>query len=351
MTRVRRIGIACPGRLLLRGFTLLELTASIAIVGVLMALLIPAVQNARETGRRMNCQNHLRQFGTAIHSFESAHGEYPRWRGPVFDIPLTLRMDYRDFSIHRQLLSHLEQRALDDHPGWGVAAGPHWEPRIQAEPENVRLPIFFCPSDDGPFGTNYRACTGPDAPEAHRGRDGGVFGRVDSTRPQDVTDGTSHTVMMSEKLISDLTTAYNPRTDYWYTGLNSVQPNISLTVTSDEMLYFCGSSSGSPAAYFPYTGLEWHPASFNDTLYNHVAPPNSPVPDCSLEGSVPNATVTPGQGGNIFQRSGSFGADSAHGQGVNALVADGAVRFVSNAIDTQLWRALATIAGEEVVEF
>lgn len=333
------------------GFTVLELVVSIAVIGILMALLIPAVQSARESGRRVNCQSNLRQFGVAIQSFEANHGAYPRWRGPLVDDPSTYQLDYRNNSIHTQLLSFLDQQALAEHPDIRDVAGPYWEPRITLAPENTRLALFFCPSDGGQYGTNYRACTGADPRERHFGREGGVFGRREETRPQDVVDGTSQTVMMSEKLISDLGSDFDPQSDFWFTGLDSVLPNGGEDATADEMLAGCASLQGSPAAYFPYAGLEWHPATFNATFYNHVAPPNAAFPDCSLESSTPNAQIPPGRGGNSFQDEGSFGARSAHPQSVNVLLADGAVRSFSDSIAIEVWRALATIAGDEVVEF
>jgi prepilin-type N-terminal cleavage/methylation domain-containing protein len=335
-----------------RGFTIVELVVAISVIGLLMALLIPAVQSAREAGRRVECLNHLRQFGIAIQSFESTHRAYPRWRGPLIEDPGTPQLDYRNHSVHAQLLPYLEQPALADDPLFDGGVGPSWEPRIRSAPENTRVAVFFCPSDDGAFGTNYRACTGSDIREWHLEgyyhRAGGVFGRREATRPQDVTDGTSQTVMMSEKRISDIGSDYDPRTDYWYTGLDVLLPNDGADVTADEMLAHCSASSGSPAAYFPWAGLEWHPATFNATFYNHVAPPNSPIPDCSIEGSPPNAGPNPG---NEFQTRGSFGASSAHPQSVNALLADGAVRSVADHIDKTVWRALATIAGHEVTAF
>lgn len=338
-----------------RGFTIVELIVAMAVIGLLMALLLPAVQSVREAGRRVECQNHLRQFGVAVHSFESTHRQYPPWHGPLIENASTRQLNYRNHSVHAQLLPHLEQTSLADDPLFDGSIGPSWEPRIQFTPESTRVTVFFCPSDDGAFGTNYRACTGSDIRERHfkgyHDSAAGVFGRRDATRPQDVTDGTSQTVMMSEKRISDLSSNYDPRTDYWYTGLDALLPNNGNDTTADEALAHCSSSGSSPAAFFPWAGLEWHPATFNATFYNHVAPPNSQIPDCSVEGSPPNATLTPGHSGNAFQTKGSFGATSLHPQSLNALLADGAVRSVADHIDRDVWRALATIAGNEVTAF
>jgi prepilin-type N-terminal cleavage/methylation domain-containing protein len=335
-----------------RGFTMLELLACLVVVGILMAILLPAVQSARESARRVECQQKLRQLGLGIHHFEEVSTEYPRWRGPARrSSPSSDFWDYDGYSPHVQILPYLEQQSVAEMRDLQRGDGPSWNPRVRSEPWNIRLPLFFCPSDNGAFGTNYRGCTGNDAREDHRGRDGGVFGRVRSTRPRDVTDGTSQTVMMSEKLISSLDSAFDQERDYWYTGLSAVLPDGGRDVDADQMRIYCRFLTSSPDSYFPYAGLEWVPATYNDTLYNHVAPPNAKEPDCSIEPSSPNATHTGNSFGNAFQSSGSFRATSAHPGGVSALLADGAVRFVGNSIDIGIWRALASIAGEEIIEF
>ncbi len=334
------------------GFTMVELLVSLSVIVLLMGLILPAVQSAREASRRIQCQNNLRQFGVAIHNFETTQREYPRSDGPVIDLPPGQGWrTYLGYSPHVQLLPYLEQLALANDSDLQQGTGPGWDPRVRSSPGNLRLPLFFCPSDDGVFGTNYRGCTGDDPQEMHREHAGGIFGRVESTRPSDLTDGLSHTALLCEKLISRLDDRFDRTRDFWFTGLSEILPNSGGDVTAAPMVAYCSSLSSAPSAWFPYAGLEWLPFTFNDTLYNHVAPPNSRVPDCSLSASVPNVEITAEHGGAAFQDAGSFRATSAHPGGVFLLLADGAVRFVSDSIDINTWRALATIAGSETVGF
>ncbi len=194
-------------------FTLIELLVVIAIVGVLLGLLLPAVQKVRETAARVQCVNNLKQIGLALHNYHDANRTLPPGyfaAGPYVD------------------------GATDTSPGWGWAAFllPHLEqgnlfaqlnftqpvaasPSIQAV-----LKVYLCPSDPNPnaafpvpdaFGntvalaapSSYAACVGGDESDTDGPAGLGVFYRNSGTRLTDVTDGTSNTILVGERAWSN----------------------------------------------------------------------------------------------------------------------------------------------------
>ena len=315
-----------------RGFTLVELLATLGVIALLAALIAPAVMASREAARGTRCQNNLKQIGLALHTFAAADGALPAglWE------PRASAGYYEPVPPQVQLLPHLDQaplyRALDL---TGSGYGGHAERR-------TALPAFLCPSDpvaDG--GTNYRACTGAGPYFFHPdGRDGspeppaaaGAFVLWDGLPLSTVRDGLSQTAGFCEKLKSGPGEAWDPAADYWHTGLGVGRSN----PTADELLDFCGSYAGTPAVYFADGGRRWDEAEFDHTLYNHAAGPNPPFPDCAQDSYARHTNV-----------GGLHAADSYHTGGANLLLLDGSVRFTADAVDLTTWRALATRAGGE----
>jgi prepilin-type N-terminal cleavage/methylation domain-containing protein len=130
------------------GFTLVEILVSIAIIGILAAVLLPAVQQAREASRRIACSNNLRQLGVALQNFHSIHRQFPPGRGdPLPGV----------FSAHAFLLEHLEQtsvrQVIDFRKApttFSVAGGVVHDGTVNLPAATARLAILQCPSD--PFG-------------------------------------------------------------------------------------------------------------------------------------------------------------------------------------------------------
>lgn len=178
------------------GFTMVELLVVIAIVGILIALLLPAVQSVREAGRRMQCQNNLRQIGIALHNYHSAFRKFPPGGLEVRpEVP-----DGKQIAWSAFVLPFLEQTAAYGRVDFNYAFDAPENQLVAATP----IETYLCPST-------------PRATPLNRGRGatdyGGIYGeRIVSTnnpprgvmihdqpiRFRDITDGTSRTLMVSE---------------------------------------------------------------------------------------------------------------------------------------------------------
>lgn len=322
------------------GFTITELLVAIAIIGLLVAMILPAVQGSRETARRMTCQNHLHQFGLALHNFEERRRSFPWSGGPlVRAVPGGARFG-AGFSVHAQLLADLDQGPLAAKYDFNAVN------RNDGDSE-VIVPLFQCPSDPaGSRGTNYRVCEGATVNHQAITPDRkllGVFDKFDP-KPRDISDGLSQTIMMSERIRSDEDlSSFQPPQDWAGSGLVNFMPS-GRAITADEMFDSCASMTGPGLGYRGTMGWFWVHDEDEDTEYNHVAPPNSRVTDCAIGTLSGNG---PGLGGSF--EGGMLTARSHHTGGVNCLLADGAVRIVSDSIDLTLWRSLATMAGHETI--
>jgi prepilin-type N-terminal cleavage/methylation domain-containing protein len=338
-----------------RGFTVLELLVTIAIIGMLVAIIVPATMAARESSRRLECQNRLRQFGLAIHQFESSHGHLPDIYEPFPGLP----MARRTIPIQIKLLPYLDQAAayskIQDRPQ-----------AIERDEEfNYRFSVFHCPSDISSTGISYRVCIGRNAFAGERNEaeaaavqsEGyGAFNprrRAATIKIADITDGLSNTAAMSERNKSVASsTVFDPSRDLWFSGVMSVgfDPD---TESSDAALQVCNSAGTDPGTLFSNRcGLDYLNEGMHDSCYNHVGRPNSEVPDCSL-GSEFSGSVEITSSLKLGIHSGVVSARSQHyGRTVNLLLMDGAVRPVSHNVDLEVWRSLGSRSdGELIGEF
>ncbi|MBC7351701.1 MAG: DUF1559 domain-containing protein [Thermogutta sp.] len=350
-------GMAFRGR---SAFTLVELLVVIAIIGILVALLLPAVQAAREAARRSQCVNNIKQLALACHNFHEQYAELPY--GRKYDA-------WDSYTWTELILPFIEQKSVFDryislpergytlgtppwnHPDWGskgtcplTPAGSN--PQLR-EARRTRIPTFVCPSDGGPYGNelfsdtwgfyrgNYRGCVGSGDMYGEDVQDGtngpwrpGVFavkhnqsyetGASIPTRGvkiAQITDGTSNTAMISEGICPQIETAW-----------------------------------GGPIGSIIYGNM-------GGALYSHAVTPNSSAPDRIIgpcpqnqgdkDYPAPCQSIGSNAGGQPSASRAFAGARSRHPGGVNVGMADGSVRFVSDTVDLLIWRYLATRNGQE----
>jgi prepilin-type processing-associated H-X9-DG protein len=307
-----------------------ELLAVLAVLGLLLSLLVPAVQASREASRSIECRNHLHQWGVALNHFESVRKRFPGCHGvAVAPGPLGLQSPHVGLLHYLELASTANQFvALPVSLHIGELAwysGPDWA--------HETIPVFLCPSDAGPWGTNYVFCTGSSL-GIFGGSRAGVFSQFSGLRAAEVVDGISNTAAVSEQLISPPNSgAFDRRVHYWFSGAKLIMPADSIETTLESL---CQSPGHESAPYDRTDGWEWYIGSYGRTWYNHTAVPNATTVDCSAEG-WPTLSST----------MGIHPARSWHPGGVNVLVLDGSARIVSNSVDETVWSATATVAGGE----
>ncbi len=351
-------------------FTLVELLVVIAIIGVLVALLLPAVQAAREAARRSQCVNNLKQLGLATHNYHDVYRAMPPRRGGTTGAFITVNGDDRGninggrLSAFVVLLPFYEQQAMYDQikAGGGTPnSAPHGRAAWQNwSPWNVAPSMLSCPSDFGPQGPrahSYALCVGDqtfhfnDNATTHQR---GVFGRW--TTFADIRDGTSNTIMMSERLRTGnsggITTTLRGQDIRLFIARELAgvqdQPNLCYTqVTGNHFI--------AGIVVKQRWGFHWTDGQLERVGFNTVFPPNAP--SCTWQGSNPQ---------NADNQHGVVPPTSGHPGGVNCLFADGSVSFVSDTINTGnlgvgttgnyggrshygVWGALGSKAGGEAV--
>jgi prepilin-type N-terminal cleavage/methylation domain-containing protein len=304
-------------------FTLIELLVVIAIIGILIGLLLPAVQKVREAANRMKCQNNLKQLGLAMHNYHGVFGRLP-WgaRRPVNDSSLPGAW-FDDHGWYSQIGAFIEQ------DGWqqSIRQDLSFSDALNYTPRTQRLALYACPSDIGlqqnewpsttwsrwrgnyvvNFGnTNYGQTSKGGVSFA-----GAPFSFKQSSSFTDITDGTSNTLLMSEVIVVQTmsTTWHGPLSDFT-TSLGGQTFEGWLTPNSlvyDDIARLC-----------PPAG------SLNG------------IPGCNLIGNASELQ--------------SICARSKHPGGVNAVTCDGAVRFHGNDISLTTWRALSTSQGGEALD-
>ena len=327
-----------------RAFTLIELLTVVAVIGLLVALLLPAVQQARESSRQTHCQNNLRQLGLGLNNYLTSTGVLPFGVGADGDsaTPTYTSLNNRRYSMHSQLLPYLDLAVLFNQLNFKVAPffpDDNGVPAANDGPgpnftiAEVRISIFLCPSDPDrmsawPWGqVSYRSCNGSTW-SARVGN--GMFGQSTHTSPADIGDGFSNTAMMSERI--------RGHDDYQNVDLRSDQFRQAAPWTEAAFTEWCATLSDTEALSLPKhssnatAGLTWLEGNMSWTRYNHVLTPGHKT---GTNGVAWNGAI--------------MTASSRHYRGVELLFGDGSVRFLKETISPPIWRALGTISGGEVV--
>lgn len=334
------------------GFTLIELLVVVAVVGILAALILSAVQNARDASRKLQCENNLKQIGVALQNFQSEHGYFPAAMEGEHS-PQGLREKYI-FAPHVWLLPYLDQATVYNSLNVSFM-DPLGDTPENDTARNTRIGLYLCPSETSPLmnavpaPNSYRGDTGPSPYEwdnlstsgYYPNGGGGPFPLLYHIGPNAFTDGLSNTVMMSEKLMGDdRESVFTPTRDFWTLGWPYSNPNFP---PGNQVISMCEKLPSSDPPHVSKGGRTWYISGFDSTLYNHLVPPNWNGPGCKVDGSFPSPDLSSNHGG-------IFGASGGHPGGVNCLMGDGSVRFIKNAININTWRALSSRAGGEVID-
>ena len=372
-----------------RGFTLVELLVVIAIIGVLVALLLPAIQAARESARRTQCTNNIKQMALGAVNYESANGRFPPGRlDPDWErngSPVTgtsyASVQPADktgfYSVHIWILPYMEAGNIYDLIDFNQA-----QVKVMIRSQNPNFDaystaqgLFICPSDSNTgqiiSENNYRSNFGGSTPGAgHRStsnpateprptdtwdfRGNGAFGMVKANKgygAREFTDGLSNTAFFSERTKGDGSS-----------GIDQTDP----TIPVDGSMIRCLVNNFDPGSLFDseYSAAEayvpmqqgfvmtamgrwlegsdfsngWPFAGYDSTQYNHVAPPNWGTIDCGVN------FISDKPGEHAF-----VAARSEHPGVVVVAFGDGHTATVSDDVDINVWRAVGSRNGGEVV--
>ena len=351
------------------GFTLVELLVVIAIIGVLVGLLLPAVQQAREAARRMQCSNHLKQMGLALHNYESAFKAIPPRKGGSQGNGLNPRVGGNFFrkSAFIPLMGFMEQQPMAEMVrdgiilstgDWIPPGGPAgWYGHVEWLPHRVQVPIVLCPSDTNPgrtgnFGHNSYAFSfgdtiGPNM-NAQNWNPRGMFGNgTQFRRFRDVTDGLSNTVAMSERAWPSGNYAIRTANGETWKGVTVVNPDVVTNPIS--CLAMATGNRIFGVEYKGRFGSMWSDGQAERVAFNTVLGPNAI--SCVNDNNV-----------NADSQAGTLNASSYHTGGVNVLLGDGSVQFVTDSVDTGntsmvpilsgpspygVWGAMGSMQGQE----
>jgi prepilin-type N-terminal cleavage/methylation domain-containing protein len=321
------------------GFSLIEVLAVIMIIGLLIAILIPAIQQTRATARTAQCANNMRQIGLALHNYHEVHRVLPPGMFNFLgsDINSVTQSDgtvggrgpTRSCWMQR-ILPYMDQKALYDQFPLDTQTDAYKWGKLYNVPIWTVVPQFMCPSDPANPKNVTAGKTKPEESEGFHGNvvmcaastdfgssdqwkvDGtiagdklnGMFYALSSTRFADVSDGLSSTVMGSEFIINQ-------------------DGNISEKRDTRGRYYNC------------FRG---------NCLFSTQFPPNTSVPDES-DSCLSNPASPCNTDADVI----ALYSRSYHRGGVNCIIADGSVRFISNNIFAEVFRALGTRAGREKV--
>jgi prepilin-type processing-associated H-X9-DG protein len=333
-----------------------ELLLVTAIIGILVSLLLPAVQAAREAARRAQCENHLKQLGLSLHNMLSAGSCFPNaGEAAPTTVPSGLHSYLSDFSPLARLLPYCEEQNLQNLIDFTVFMGHPGKDQLPAELRDAAqtpVAMFLCPSDpETPVhaialvsgdatnvsyaGSNF-AMNGGDGTDAYSGTVGfmanannGICFVKAKLRQDDIKDGMSNTLAFTESLRGPCDSP-------------SLKPTPDIQVyrakaSTTETLVNTADAGGLGALLPSITGWDGNRLS----IWLRGCSPNGPVMNGRF---LPNSSIPDMTGGSAKVTA----ARSRHPGGVNACLCDGSVQFIANGIDKAVWHGLWTRAGNEI---
>ncbi|HAN99500.1 MAG TPA: prepilin-type cleavage/methylation domain-containing protein [Planctomycetaceae bacterium] len=315
-------------------------------MGVLVALLLPAVQMAREAARRTRCSNNLKQLGLAAHNYEGVHGHLPVGsESRAFPGAPSYPHNFYRWSVLAHLSPYYEQGTLFS--ALDLETPLYAPPTFAIAPQNAPavaavLPLLQCPSDEsrvlatGHGPTSY-------AGNAGTGRDGGspfdadgIFYINSATTFGEIADGTTNTLLFSESLQGRGPTSSGDAT------LVQRDPQRVYRFVYGAPLSDSACNGAGLFNVSDLRGFSWVNGEFRCALMNTYYPPNSLVPDCLGVSFDPDPA-------RLYTGFGWRTARSQHPGGVQIGLADGSVRFLSKTVSIDVWRALGSRNGGEIV--